>query len=319
MKSKFSWKLISVLLVITTLMAALPMSVFAEELNNGNNENPEIYLKDVKLVQAATKEEAKTKLELSGYAFLDQNLNEGTGKDGIWMGYLTTTDPTQAIYDMKLMNTKGGFTRSSMEKALEAQESALEDMAEDLDYLVAEFIEAYKDGSVAAQKAYMALNFFRVVDGETELLEENGLGYQIVGGNVTISKLIEILLFCDPVIVDSIVKILTMGIQIKDNNWMSLLSEIGPYDEEVEYMEDEDELSRRAEQLLSVLQLYSEVYNVMVKSGLMPDELDENFNPIYKNEGESVALTASEADLQKLEEGRYKFYKLATDELAKYP
>ncbi|MBQ5809718.1 MAG: 4-alpha-glucanotransferase, partial [Clostridia bacterium] len=53
--------------------------------------------------------------------------------------------------------------------------------------------------------------------------------------------------------------------------------------------------------------------------------LDENFNPVYNKDGkaadqntEESELTAAEADLQKLEEGRYKFYKLATDELAKY-
>lgn len=328
MKIKISLKMISFLLVLATLLTTLPLIVFAEEIRSEGEgvEVTETYLKDVKLVQAATKEEAKTKLGDSGYTFLDANLNEGTEGEGIWMGYLTTNDPTEAIYDMKLMDTKGGFTRSSMEKALASQESAVEEMAEDLCYLVDEFIEAYKGGSVAAEKAYMALNFFRVVDGETELVPENGLGYQVVNGNLTIGMLTQIILFCDPVVLDSIVKILTMGIQIKDESWMALLSKMGPYDEDVEYMEDEGELSRRAEQLLGVLQLYSEVYNVMVKSGLMPDELDENFNPVYKKDGKALEqsvgkadLTAAEADLQKLEEGRYKFYKLAADELAKYP
>lgn len=321
MRTKFSWKIISFLLVIATLMTALPLSAFAAERKAEESDASEVYLKDVKLVRAKTREEAERLLTNCGYTFLDENLNEGTGADGIWMGYQTTTDPTQAIYDMKVMNMKGGFTRTSMEQALASQEAAFAEMSQDLSYLIDEFIEAYKAGSVPAVTAYKALNFFRVVDGERELVEENGLGYQIVGGALTVPKITEILLFCEPVIVDSIVKLLTMGIQGRNENWMYLLSDTGAYDEDEEYMADEEELNRRAEQLLGVLQLYSEIYNTMVKSGLMPDELDENFNPVYKNGGdeEQEHLSAKDADVQKLDEERYKFYKMAFDELAKYP
>ena len=319
MKTKISFKIISLLLVIATLITTLPLTVFAEEIKNESEseEVTEVYLKEVKLVQAESEDEARHILSQSGYALMEGNLNEGTGEDGIWMGYLTTTDPTEAIYDLKVMNMKGGFTRSSMEEALAAQETAIAGMAEDLELLMNEFIDAFNAGSKAAKSAYKALNFFRVVNGETELLEENGLGYQIVNGGVSRSILSEILLFCDPIFVDCIVKLLTMGIQTANGNWLARLSEIGPYDENTEYMDDEAELVNRAKQLLNVLQLYSEVYNTMVKSGLMPDELDENFNPVYKSE-DGTLLTATEADIQRFGEGNYKFYKLAEMELAKY-
>jgi hypothetical protein len=152
MKTNFSCKIISLLLVFTTLFAALPMRAFAEEIKTEETAQSEIYLKDVKLVQAKTKEEARAKLSLSGYAFLDQNLNEGTAGDGIWIGYLSTTDPTEAIYDLKLMNMKGGFTRSSMEQALASQEAAIADMVQDLELLVNEFIKAYHDGAAPVRK-----------------------------------------------------------------------------------------------------------------------------------------------------------------------
>ena len=316
---KISWKIISLFLVIATLATTLPLTVFAEEIKNEieSKEVTEIYIKEVKLVQAKSEDEAKHILSQSGYALMEGNLNEGTGEDGIWMGYLTTTDPTEAIYDLKVMNMKGGFTRSSMEEALAAQGTAIAGMAEDLELLMNEFVDAFNDGGKAANSAYKALNFFRIVEGETELLEENGLGYQIVNGGVSRSILSEILLFCDPTFVDCIVKLLTMGIQTVNGNWLARLSEVGPYDENTEYMDDEEELANRARQLLNVLQLYSEVYNTMVKSGLMPDELDENFNPVYKSE-DGTLLTAAEADIQRFGEGNYKFYKLAEMELAKY-
>ena len=204
MKIKIRWKLISLFLVLATLMTTLPLTVFAEEIKNEteSEEITEIYIKEVKLVQAKSDDEAKNILSKSGYALMEGNLNEGTGEDGIWMGYLTTTDPTEAIYDLKVMNMKGGFTRSSMEEALAAQGTAIAGMVEDLELLMNEFIDAYNDGSEAAKSTYKALNFFRIIEGEIELTEENGLGYQSVNGGVSRSILSEMLLFCDPTFVD---------------------------------------------------------------------------------------------------------------------
>ena len=319
MKIKISWKIISLLLVIATLITTLPLTVFAEELKKEeSDETVEVYIKSLKLAQAKTSEEARVILEEEGYIFVEGNLNEGTGKDGVWLGYETTTDPSEAIYDMKLMNTKGGFTLTSMKEALASQESAFAEMANDFTYLIEEFIDAYDEGSVPAQKAYKALNFFRVVSGETELLEENGLGYQIVHGNMSIERITEILMFCDPTIVDTIVKLLTMGIQIRNGNWLEKLSEKGPYDSETVYGDDESELLRRAEQLLMVIEIYSGAYAAMDKGGLIPDELDENFEAKYDGAVKNGKLTAEEAALKKADEGRYRYYKVAFDELAKY-
>ena len=163
MNKKIWKKIVSLVLVISTLITTLPMTTSAEGSQNG-----EVYIKAVQLARAETKEEAKALLEDEGYIFLDGNLNEGTGEDGIWMGYTTTTNPEEAIYDLKLMNMKGGFTLTSMEAALAAQESVFVDMANDLNYLIEEFTEAYEDESVPALKAYKALKFFRLVEGETE-------------------------------------------------------------------------------------------------------------------------------------------------------
>ncbi len=313
---KKTWlKIVSLVLVISTMLASLPLTAFAE-----GSENGEVYIKTVQLARAETKEEAKSLLEDEGYIFLDANLNEGTGEDGIWMGYTTTTNPEEAIYDLKLMNMNGGFTLTSMEEALAAQESLFAQMATDLNYLIEEFTEAYDEESVPALKAYKALNFFRIVEGETELDERNGLGYQIVSGNMTVSKLTEMLLLCDANLVDSVIKILVTGVQIRNGNWMKKLSEMGPYDADEVYYEDEyeDEFKRRAEELLPVLQLYSQAYNAMDLSGLIPDKLNENFEAEYSGNEEKETLSADDAAVKKLDESRYKMYKIVFDELAKY-
>ena len=308
-------KIVALVLVISTLITAQPMTVFAQDA-----QTEEIYVQSVQLARANTREEARARLEAEGYIFLEGNLNEGTGEDGIWMGYTTTANPEEAIYDLKLMNMKGGFTLTSMEKALAAQEAVFAEMANDLNYLIDEFVEAYEDESVPALKAYKALNFFRMVEGETELEEENGLGYQIVSGNMTVSKLTEMLLLCDANLVDSVIKILVTGVQIRNGNWMKKLSEMGPYDADEVYYEDEyeDEFKRRAEELLPVLQLYSQSYNAMDLSGLIPDELNSEFEAEYSGNEEKENLSADDAAVKKLDESRYKMYKIAFDELAKY-
>ena len=51
----------------------------------------ELYIKSVRLARADSAAEAKKILEAEGYIFLDANLNAGTGEDGIWLGYQTTT------------------------------------------------------------------------------------------------------------------------------------------------------------------------------------------------------------------------------------
>ena len=321
MKRKLYARIIALILVITTLVTALPLAVFADELKGENStagETQEVYIKSVKLAQAKTEKEAREALEEEGYIFLEGNLNAGTDADGIWLGYTITSDPSEAIYDMKLMNMKGGYTLTSLKDALAAQESAFAEMANDLNYLIDEFVTAYEEGSVPAAKAYKALNFFRVVDGETELVEEYGLGYQIVHGNMTTPRIIEILMLCDATIVDSIVKILTMGIQIRNGNWLEALSKKGPYDSDTSYGDDESELLRRAEQLLMIMEIYAGAYVAMDQSGLIPDDLDENFEPKYNGGSSGGELSAEKSELKKIDEERYRYYKVAFDELAKY-
>ena len=122
MMKKWSVKIISMVLVIATLISVVPLNVLAAE---EQVVAAEVYVESIKMAQAKTKEEAKALLEIDGYTFFDHNLNEGTGHDGVWLGYKTTTDPTKAIYDIKLMNAKGGYTLTNMKDALEAQKSSL--------------------------------------------------------------------------------------------------------------------------------------------------------------------------------------------------
>ena len=319
MKKTWITKSLSLLLVLATLFGVGPFHALAA-VTHAEETAKELYVKSVKLAQAKTREEAKLLLEEEGYIFLDSNLNEGTNADGIWLGYTTTTDPSEAIYDMKLMHTEGGYTLTSMASVLELQKENFRQMATDLQYLIDEFVAAYHAGRVPAQKAYKALNFFRMVKDETDLGEQDGLGYRLVNGGLTQNQLIELILFCDPMILDSVIKFLTMGIQLTTDNWMEELSKLGAYDSEKEYAEDETELNYRAKQMLLVLQIYAKTYNAMDKMNLVSGTIDENGKiiPDKSKENPNEVISAEMADMAKNDMSRVLAYKLVFDELAKY-
>lgn len=319
MKKTWITKSLSLLLVLATLFGVGPFHALAA-VTHAEETTKELYVKSVKLAQAKTREEAKLLLEEEGYIFLDSNLNEGTNADGIWLGYTTTTDPAEAIYDMKLMHTEGGYTLTSMASVLELQKENFRQMATDLQYLIDEFVAAYHAGRVPAQKAYKALNFFRMVKDETDLGEQDGLGYRLVNGGLTQNQLIELILFCDPMILDSVIKFLTMGIQLTTGNWMADLSKLGAYDSEKEYAEDETELNYRAKQMLLVLQIYAKTYNAMDKMNLVSGTIDENGKivPDKSKANPNEVISAEMADMAKNDMSRVLAYKLVFDELAKY-
>ena len=55
MKQKVWLKIVSLILVVTTFLTALPLNALAE-----NTEQEEVYIKSVQLARAETKEEAKS-------------------------------------------------------------------------------------------------------------------------------------------------------------------------------------------------------------------------------------------------------------------
>ena len=72
MKNKLTPKILSFLLVIATLMTALPLSIFAEEIRSESETSEEVYIKSVRLAEAKTREEAKAELESEGYIYTIQ-------------------------------------------------------------------------------------------------------------------------------------------------------------------------------------------------------------------------------------------------------
>ena len=158
-------RIISMILTVTLLFCAT-VPVFADDYED------EEYLSDLRIVYADDYDEATEILEdsgLEGYKLLDANLNENTGKKGVFLVYKTTTDVEDAITDIAIMQMNGGYKEGNYQEMIaESYQEYLkmgENYLEAIDY----FKKAYAADNYLAKLAYRQLNFYNVV---TEGVEE---------------------------------------------------------------------------------------------------------------------------------------------------
>ena len=100
-------RLLSALLVFTLLICGTVPVLAVDD---------EEYISDLRIIYADNYDEAFDILESSefdDYKLLDVNLNENTGKTGVWLAYQVTTDIEEAITDISVMEMQGGFARYS--------------------------------------------------------------------------------------------------------------------------------------------------------------------------------------------------------------
>ena len=162
-------KIVSLFLAVIMLVMALPITAFAAK--------QETYIKEIRISTASTADAAKQWLTANGYTVVDTDLNQKTGKDSVYMGYKTTTNPDEAITDISLMQMDGGYSFSEYEALLERKTQEINNM---LDYLNACLAEARANlaaGKKNAKGALEILNFFKE-DDSGKLLGDFLLGEQ---------------------------------------------------------------------------------------------------------------------------------------------
>src|SRR5574344_1266588 len=98
------------LIIVTILCVSNPLQSLITEGNTITSAAQSVYLKEIRISTADSAEEAKRWLTNNGYLILDQDLNAGTGEDEyVYLGYKTTTDVSEAITDISMLNMNGGF------------------------------------------------------------------------------------------------------------------------------------------------------------------------------------------------------------------
>ena len=148
-----------------TLLFSATVPVFAAD---GEDEE---YISDLRIIYAEDFEEASDILEnsdLEGYKLLAANLNENTGKIGVFLVYKPTTDIEDAITDISVMQMNGGYQEGNYQAMIKQSYNEYLEFGEN--YLVAidYFNKAYDAGNYLAKIAHRQLNFYNVVTEEID-------------------------------------------------------------------------------------------------------------------------------------------------------
>ena len=151
-----STKIISLILTVLMLVTALPITAFAAK--------QETYIKEMRISTASTADAAKKWLTDNGYTVVDTDLNQKTGRDYVYIGYKTTTNPDEAITDISLMQMDGGYSFSEYEAMVKEMEREIMETVDRLDTAVTEARANYTAGKQCAVGARNVLNRFKEDD-----------------------------------------------------------------------------------------------------------------------------------------------------------
>ena len=198
-------------------MMALPITAFAAK--------QETYIKEIRISTADTEDEAKQWLIDNDYIVVDVNLNQKTGKDCVYIGYKTTTNPDEAITDLSLMQMDGGYSFAEYEALLESKTKEINNMLDSLSVALDEARANLAAGQKNAQGARDILNFFK--EDDSGLL----LGDFLLGQETSREELVKIFLQSSGDVATIIYS--TLALACTDNgentNWLAKLKDVNIY------------------------------------------------------------------------------------------
>ena len=202
-------KIISMLLIITTLFALCTINVSAAR--------EEEFLSEVALVYEDSVEDAKKAIEGTDWKLWEQDLNPNADymiDDGVYLIYKTSTNVEDAITDLRVMDMYGGYSTSNYENQLEATKKEYEQAIEYLLIAMYEFRDLYNKGDEMAKIAYRQMNYYR--DSDTGKLM----------GDFFLSRpsdeeLVTVMMEGNTMVVTNLISLLAVGISGGDNGTLA--------------------------------------------------------------------------------------------------
>ena len=209
---------------ITSLILAFVM-LFTSSVNVLAASNAK-YVKEIRISYGKTADEAKGWLTNNGYTVVDQDLNEGTGRDYVYLGYKTTSNVKEAITDISIMDMKGGYSFGAYEAMLKERKAEITATIDYFKVIIKEFMENYNAGETAAVTAYDLLNVF--VEDDSKL----PLGAFLNTYKDDTEQLTKLLMQGNSEIGIYTYYMLAMGCtdNSEEGNWIYQFSEADPYD-----------------------------------------------------------------------------------------
>ena len=239
---KLSKKIISFTLVLTVLFC-LSIPVFAADVK-------EEYICDLRLIYADDYNEAKAALvgtDFEGYKVYNYNLNDDTGKTGVWLIYKTTTDIEDAITDISVMQMNGGYKEGNYQAMIEASFAEYEAMGENYLTAIDYFIDAYDEGDFLANLAYRQLNFYTSITDESLGIEIPDFDGELLGdvfyNGISSSELATIFMEGNSYALANIRSLLAMGVSYNEDgkHYLEKVAEaVKLFEEDEDALEDHD-------------------------------------------------------------------------------
>ncbi len=183
------------------------------------------YVGEVRLAVDDDAEDAKKILSDAGYEVIDQDLNEEAGSfwnklgdQAVYMGIKRTDDENKAIRDMKTMNMCGKYSYSDLEQWVAGNRQTAKEKCAPLFTIRDEFKKNLKSGDLIAKKALEALNHIKETDSGM------GVGDFLLSKECGEEGVIKVLVEGNGDLVSTIMELLYMGCETKNDTWLERLS-----------------------------------------------------------------------------------------------
>ena len=126
------------------------------------------YISDIVLCSANSADEAETKLKKQGYKLMSsENLNESLSDTGMYIGYKSTPNKSEAITDISAMNMNGKYSFSDYEVLMEQMKENVSATIDGLIPMITAYRTNYKAGATIATSVHDILNKFYEDDSKT--------------------------------------------------------------------------------------------------------------------------------------------------------
>ena len=155
---KLTRRILSMVLVITMLFLATVTVSAADE---------EEYISDLRIIYAEDCNEAANILEnsgLEGYKLLTANLNENTGKIGVFLVYKPTADIEDAITDISVMQMNGGYNEGNYQEMIAKSYAEYLEIGSIYLQAIDYFVKAYDANDFLARSVMRQLNLYTGLD-----------------------------------------------------------------------------------------------------------------------------------------------------------
>jgi hypothetical protein len=283
-------RIISMLLILTTLFATFAVNVSAARA--------EEYVSEVALIYEDSVEEAKQAIAGTDWKLFEQDLNANADymiDDGVYLIYKTSTNVEDAITDLRVMDMYGGFSISNYERELENSRKEYLAMCNDIRTAAAEFKALYEEGDRMAALAYRQMNYYK------DVKTANGTETDMLMGDFFLNlpadeKIVQVMMEGNSMVVSNLLSLLAIGLSNESHSLNQRVAEFyairDTLTDEV-YHDEAVKLNSSIEELAAKIKRYDTLKD---KYQLYDEEMSEE-EIVFVNEVGAVSLLVESIQL----------------------